>query len=392
MFSESYDAYIDDIKELKEWGNNAWHVEQWKRGAPTTENGKHAGWNNTETVSQTPETKTLESKVKDQINKRVNYLTYNDPNNHNWEKKKYSFGEMFSEVAESEIWQIAEKKIPWFERTLPNWCKAKVVCSDDHFSLNITKESITWKKEYLNINLTDFQDNENNVQNNGQDKKENAMPKMTITWNIKLLDNNLNWWMSEKPVWDNINLSIWDQYDIVRILQSIEENVMRFEREEVDAHEDKRQQQNKEAIDREQEEYRLLLIEISKEMNSEPPETYEKIADYMINSRNFNSGWEYLSARRTFLALCIMLQSVGNINEVKDIILENEETNIQRTANTKNIEWWEHIVEYLQNNPTDLQILIDNKSKIISYVLENDCINSLDWGTKKNDILNLLNN
>jgi len=316
--------------------------------------------------------------VKNTINWWVSFLG-EDPNNLNWEKNRYPIGNRISQVPqifESEIWQITEKKIPWFERVLPDGSKARVVCSDDSFLLNITKETVSWKKEYLTIKLSNFKNMENDEQGNWKDKKQIiSMPKMTVTWNINLLDRNLDAWLRENVTWDLIDFNIWDQYDIVKIVNSIEENVMRLEREEVHSHEHKRQQKNQEDIENKQKEYSLLLMELSEEMNSNPPETYERIIKYVMdsNSENFDSEWQYLSARQAFCALCILLQSVKNIEEVKKIILGNKEINIQEAANRKQIEWWENLVEYMKNSP-DLQFLIDNESKIISYVLQSNII------------------
>ena len=211
MFSEYFetDKPIDDIVKKGD--------ESKKDNKVNTDN-----FDNEKNSKEKKEQDLQAEKTTAKINGRINFLKNDDPNNANPKEQQYTLSKAFSESMESWIWQIAEKKIPWFERVLPDGRKAKVVCSNNLFVLSITKESTTWRKEYLNINLSNFQNNENNVKNNENNKKENTMPKVTITWNIKLLDNNLVWWVSERPVWDNINLSIWDQYDIVKIVNSIE--------------------------------------------------------------------------------------------------------------------------------------------------------------------------
>lgn len=347
MFSEYFetDKPIDDIVKKED--------ETKKDNKVNTDN-----FDNKKNSKEKKEQDLQAEETTAKINGRINFLKNDDPNSANLKEKQYTLSSAISESMEAWIWQIDEKKIPWFEKILPDGSKAKVVCSNNSFVLSITKESTTWRKEYLNINLSNFQNNENNVKNNENNKKENTIPKMTITWNIKLLDNNLVWWMSESPVWDNINLSIWDQYDIVKIVNSIEENVMRLERE--DAHWNYQvQMEKKEQESKKIDDFRLFLCELQ----FDPQKDNEEMLKYLRNPENFNDN-DNLDYRNIVEWLCILCRhnTMEEIIKILDLPIQEQAEKLKESTFSS----WEFVIEYLMTaSDSSVSLIIKNKDQIV---------------------------
>ena len=313
----------------------------------TNENPAEEGSEKPEKV-ENKENKNLDfEETKNLINERNRFLS-KDRDGLNLEKR-YTIWTAFSESMESWIWDIPEKKIPWFQKTLPDGRKIEVRWWEDTFSLTISKDWSDWRQENLIINFSNFKNKDGWV-HDGEHTETNLIPEMSVDGNLKLLDTNL------VP---------WDQNNIVKIVETINNEIMSKEIGNVHWTEQNRQARNREQIEKEKDDYQTLLFELN-ELNSNPPADNEAIAKYIMNDNNFDDKLQYLSARKTFLALCILLGSNNNIQEIKEKII-SVKSNTQKESNTKNIETsWDNIVEYLSNNNTDLSLIIDNEDKIIN--------------------------
>ena len=340
MFSESFDIKQND--KLKEFEDKI--VEE---SVDSDIDEK-----NTDEKNKDKEKNMIE-KTNAQINDWIRFLTNDDPNDLNDQEKQYTIKTALSESFEAGIWQIDEEKKIWFEKGLPDGRKIKISWWDNKFSLNISKENGDWWVERLSIDLSNFKNNENDEWNDWYTQNNaNSLPEMVVNGNITLLDDSLH-----------------DTDDIIQIVNSIEKNIMRPERENVHWIKDKQERQNKETHEKKQIDYELLLLELDTDMNSNPPKTNETIAKYIMNSENFDVEWQYLSSRKTFLALCVLSRSYNNVQEIKEKILEDDEINIQKAANIKDKDAWENVIEYLKNNPADLWFIVDHELDIVSTAL-----------------------
>ena len=341
MFSESFDIKQNDkLKELDE------KIIEEDVDDEIDGKDKKEGENN------------MIEKTNAQINDWIRFLRNDDPNDLNNQEKEYTLKTALSESFEAGIWQIDEEKIIWFEKELPDGRKVKISGWDNIFSLNISKEHEGWWLEELTIDLSNFKHSENNKSNDWHTQNNtNVLPEMVVNGNIRLLDS-----------------SIQNADDVIQIVNSIEKNIMRPERENVHGIQDKQERQNKEIREKKQDNYKLLLFELDADMNSNPPRTNEMIAKYIMNSENFDAEWQYLSSRKSFLALCVLLRSCNNIQEIKDKVLEDNEVNIQKAANTKDKDAWENIIEYLKNNPADLWFFVNYEEDIVALALKSDNI------------------
>lgn len=310
----------------------------------------HKNSNNTELDNNIQEQKKKSEALKEkmseeEIRSRIWFLK-EDPNDLNQNEKKPF---KFSEFLEATLWEIPEKKRLWFERTLRDGREVRVEWWEDSFSINIAKG---WKT--LIINLKNFENNKESTNSDTINNKSKL--QVSVSWNMSLLNKDLKYPYNTKDIVESIG------------------NIMSIERQEIHGVKDYEGKKDQERFDKKKDEYDLLLTELSKDFNSNPPATNEEIAKFIINPKNFESSWQYLSSRKAFLALCILFRNGNNINNVQEIknkILGDNETNIQKAANTKNKEAWENIVEYLSNNPVDLRFIIDNESDIISLALKN---------------------
>ena len=282
--------------------------------------------------------------VKNMINWWVSFLG-EDPNNLNLEKNRYPIGNRISQVPqifESEIWQITEKKIPWFERVLPDGRKAKVESWDDTFSLDITKENSDWEQEILHIILTNFK------KANESKDSTNSMPQISVNWNVKLLDNSLQY-----------------TNDIVKIVNSIEKNVMRLEREDVHWSYQK-QMEKKEEETKKIDDFHVFLCELK----FDPQKNNEEMLIYLTNPNTdfHKNNQDY---KEIIIALCRLCGRHNSVIEViKRLNLWEDKDQDSRQENIKTFTGEESVIEYLSSvSDSELSTII-NKDKIIELSKE----------------------
>lgn len=274
------------------------------------------------------------------INGRMNFLKNDDPNSANLKEKQYTLSSAISESMEAWIWQIDEKKIPWFEKTLPDGSDAKIICSDDSFSLSITKKDATWKQE-LNINLSNFKSKTSTENGWNNQKQKNAMPQMRVTWNIKLLDNDLE-----------------SSSSIIEIVNSIGKNIMKKEREDVhwvyqSEIEKKEQESNK--IDS----FRTFIYELQ----FDPQKDNEEMLKYLRNPENFNDN-DNLDYRNIVEWLCILCRhnTMEEIIKILDLPIQEQAEKLKEST----LSSWEFVIEYLMTaSDSSVSLLIKNKDQIV---------------------------
>ena len=354
---EKKDFFVED----KEWQDSLWDDKN-KNSEKEWEKNLSA-----------PKTKA--ENVKGQINSRSRFLKNDEPQDMNPVQHGYTMKEALNEAARTELWGIIDPKIPWYKRTLRDGRNVEVKGWDDTFSITISKGNDTVHIDLSNFKKKKLTEN-NNINNpngldNNNEKHDNSMPKMKILGDIKLLDKNLK---PEKPNRNVSSIDTWSQYDVAKVVESIDAIIWQ-ERQDVHWNEQKRQNEEKETESKKREAYDLLLIETWKSFNENPPAN-EDVATYVQNSNNFtfDKEWQYMSARKTFLASCILLRSYNNMQSIIEKIIEQEKIDTHKNVTIKSIDSWENVAEYLSDNPLDLNFLIDNEEKIINLALNSNDI------------------
>lgn len=332
MFSE----YMDVEKPLDSMAKKDENDE--KRGSPDkNKNGEDLNWKDKMEQKKS-------SNTKNQINEWVNFLRNSDPNNANPKEQQYTLGSAWSESMESWIWQITEKKIPWFEKVLSDGNKAKVECWDDTFSLDITKENSNWEQETLHITLTNFTE-----KTNEPNDSTNSMPQISVNWNIKLLDNSLQ-----------------DSKDIAKIVNSIEHNIIRSEREDVhwnyQVQLEKKEKESKKIDD-----FRVFLCELQ----FNPQKNNEEMLIYLTNP-NIDFDKNNQDYKGIIIALCRLCSRHNSVIEViKKLNLWEDKDQDSKQENLKTFTGEESVIEYLSGvSDTELAKIIKTKDKIIELSKE----------------------
>lgn len=338
MFSE----YLEDIKPSDDI------LEKWEKEWEKNQENNESNVNNSDKKEKNDNSESKEKNKQDlqaeetnaKINGRMNFLKNDDPHSANLKEKQYTLSSAFSESMEAWIGQIDEKKIPWFKKILPDGSEAKLICSDDSFFLNITKGGETWKQE-LNINLSNFKSKTNTENDWDNQKQKNSMPQMTVTWNIKLLDKNLQ-----------------SSSNIVEIVNSIEKNIMRKERQDVhwvyqSKIEKKEQESNK--IDS----FRTFLCELQ----FDPQKDNEEMLKYLRNPENFNDN-DNLDYRSIIEWLCVLCRhhTMEKIINILDLPIQEQAEKMKESTFSS----WEFVIEYLMTaSDSSVSLIIKNKDQIV---------------------------
>ena len=331
MFEEfnKYEKPADSMAQKEEWKNNTRpnsddYNKNMQKGADDWEEKKNTNPeedksdenqdNKAEKGNVLPENidyKWEYQETRDKINKRIKYLSM-----------KQSF--------------LDNKR---------NVIKIDMVSWDDgnSVSLAITKLGRNWKvKETLYIDLKDFKP----LTTNWDDQKQiNLIPRISMMWDLKLLDTNLQ----------NSN-------DIKNIVDSIDKNIIQSKREEEKAYdESKRKEKLQKMID----DFKDFICELNFD-----PKTDKKTIEYLSNLdlQNFNKTTQ--SFIQIIEALC-RLRINSRHYSTQEIIDKLEwQTDEQPNTWEKTITSDESVIEYLFGaSDEDLALLLKKEDELFEESL-----------------------
>ncbi len=289
---------------------------------------------------------------KDQIQKWINFLKEN-PNSLNPKETSYpSLQQAFSDSMAAGFGQSNEK-ILWFTKTLPDWKTISVRWWEDEFLLDIQKSiSDNWKEyiDQLKISFSNFLSQKILdqwwAQWTDQLDGQPQFPNMNIDGNISLLDQNIK-----------------DQ-NIVSIINAIEKNIMRPERETVHWYSSK--QQEKEAQSRQIDDFHVFLCELQ----FNPQKNNQEMLKYITNPDNFNDN-QSLDYRQIIKSLCVLCRHSTITEIIRNLDIPKYNENDKPQDNQKTLTTSESVIEYLTNaSDSELSWLIKNKNKLINLAKE----------------------
>lgn len=322
--------------------------------------------NKIENGNQTENTK--DWNIKNYINSKTSeYRWFFDtfPNARHEDNSQLRTWEKFQEAMASEIGWITEKKIKWFDKNLWDWKNAEVIEKDWQISIKITQKSKDGNNKELSISLNNFRENTWwELTQNNQQKNE---PLIIINWDESLLNDLLN---SEENKWEdfqvsdkiiNRNIALKDNPDLFKkIFDSIDTKIINPSKEEFYGYVD----HAKKIID--SEEFPKFLLEQDNRNNIEWDSN--SFVEYLLSNMDKPDIAEQdLVACKTLLSLCILLRNSSNsIQDIKETLWYTEEKNIWKE---KTIEWWDHLIEFLPINESDLEHFIACKDEVINLAI-----------------------
>jgi len=390
MFSESFDIRQNDkLKELEEKQGDlddfSWDSDEVEQSS------------NTENVEASDNSDTKEQSVqnlKNDIGSRTDeYRWFFDvfPNNRHEDASHLSPWEWFQESMAAEVGWLTEKKIKWFDRDLWVWKRAEVSEHNWEISIKIIQEWSDWNHKELSISLNNFKpltdENWNGVT---KDNQETMWPTISINWDnsllMDLLDNSANKWDESKNSWNVINqvVTLKDSPELFsKIFDSIDAKIISPEKNEFYGYVD----HAKKLI--ESEKFSEYLLEQDDRNNVERDSN--SFIEYLLsNMDEAEISNEDLVACKTLLSLCILLRNSSNsIDSIKESLWYHTETSLWKE---KNVQWWEHLIEFLPINESDLEHFIACRDEVVTLAIneltnerQKIMLSQTDFVTAQND-------
>lgn len=247
--------------------------------------------------------------------------------------------------------------LPWFEKKI--WDKTiSVESSENSFHV-----SVKWNQWWIDIVF-------DNIPQNAEQKDKNVQfINMKITWDV-LDAQSLKYfspeWVKEFP---NGLKSSDNPKDVKNVILWIEKLIMNPEIQAVHGNKDKQKKdeiRQKEDIQKKYEKLDLLLDELK----FNPEKNNEELASYLIDSTNFDEWYE--SYRKILLSLIVLHRHnsfVEIIDKMKNKNQENLQENTQRNADEKTIDDGELIIEFLSNNTSLRNDIVDDEEYLINQAI-----------------------